>query len=140
MYVVSSKQMKAAEQAFVESGACEFLPLMERAGTAASKVILQRESACKAVVLCGNGNNGGDGFVIARHLSERGFWVTVVLTLGEPKADNARTMFERLPEDVAVLDAAKGMEASQEAVCAADFVVDAVFGIGFHGKLPETVS
>lgn len=140
MYVVSSKQMKEAEQAYVESGACEFLPLMERAGTAASKVILQRESACKAVVLCGSGNNGGDGFVIARHLSERGFWVTVVLTLGEPKADNARTMFKRLPEDVAVLDASKGMEASQEAVCAADFVVDAVFGIGFHGKLPEPVS
>ena len=74
MYVVSSKQMKKAEQTYVDSGACEFLPLMERAGTAASKVILQRENPAKAVILCGSGNNGGDGFVIARHLSDRISW------------------------------------------------------------------
>ena len=54
MYVVSSKQMKKAEQTYVDSGACEFLPLMERAGTAASKVILQRENPAKAVILCGS--------------------------------------------------------------------------------------
>ncbi|HJB26583.1 MAG TPA: NAD(P)H-hydrate dehydratase [Firmicutes bacterium] len=140
MFVVSSKQMKAAEQAYVDSGACEFLPLMERAGSAASKVILQRENPSKAVVLCGNGNNGGDGFVIARHLSSHGFWVTVVLTMGRPKTDNAKTMMDRLPADVVVLDAKEKGEAAKEAILAADFVVDAVFGIGFHGKLPSPVS
>lgn len=139
MMVVSSKQMKEAEHAYVDSGACGFLPLMERAGVAASTVILQREHAGKAVILCGNGNNGGDGFVIARRLSEHGFWVTVVLTLGEPKTENAKTMKERLPDDVVVLDAAQAKEEAHRAVFAADFVVDAVFGIGFHGTLPAPV-
>ena len=139
MFVVSSKQMKAAEQIYVDSGACAFLPLMERAGSAAAKVILQRESPAKVAVLCGSGNNGGDGFVIARHLSERGFWVAVVLTMGPPKTENAKTMRERLPADVLVLDAEKSEEEAAEAVSSAGFVVDAVFGIGFHGKLPAPV-
>ncbi len=139
MFVVSSKQMKAAEQAYVDSGACAFLPLMERAGSAASKVIVQRENPAKAVVLCGSGNNGGDGFVIARHLSERGFWVTVVLTMGPPKTENAKTMRGRLPSDVLVLDAEQAEKEAVEAVIAAEFIVDAVFGIGFHGKLPDPV-
>ena len=139
MYVVSSKQMKKAEQTYVDSGACEFLPLMERAGTVASKVILQRENPAKAVILCGSGNNGGDGFVIARHLSEHGFWVTVILTMGMPKTENAKTMMERLPTDITVFDCTEKQEAAKEAIMAADFVVDAVFGIGFHGKLPSPV-
>ena len=80
--------------------------LMEAAGTKvaylASKLISERKlrSVC---VLCGSGNNGGDGFVIARLLSVM-CRVSVVLVCGEPKTELARMNRSMLPDNVEVLD------------------------------------
>ncbi len=54
--------------------------LMENAGTAVTEEIIKRYSACKTLVLCGPGNNGGDGFVIARHLNKHGYEVELILS------------------------------------------------------------
>lgn len=138
MKVLSCEQMRKLEQAAVEQGET-YLGLMERAGSAAAQVI-QEKSAClqRAVILCGKGNNGGDGFVIARRLREQGILVWVILLEGEPATQDAAHMFAQMdgvevfsyqqPECVGLLEQA-------------DVVVDAVYGIGFRGSIrPPYVS
>lgn len=78
--VVSTAEMKQAEKNAVEQDGLSYLRLMENAGSAAFRVLrdeigLERK---RYVVLCGTGNNGGDGFVVARKLLEQEVITTVV--------------------------------------------------------------
>ncbi len=82
--LLTAAQMRAIEQAAIDSGEVTGLELMERAGSGVVEAILQEwpdmaKSPQKAVVLCGPGNNGGDGFVVARLLKGRGWEVEVFL-------------------------------------------------------------
>ncbi len=115
--------------------------LMENAGTAAARYI--RTVAAKpldTVILCGAGNNGGDGFVIARKLFENGYKVTVILTDGMPKTDTAREAYSKIPTDIPRIDLTAEPYRAASAVTAALLVVDAVYGIGFRGVLPPAVA
>ncbi|TKA95156.1 bifunctional ADP-dependent NAD(P)H-hydrate dehydratase/NAD(P)H-hydrate epimerase, partial [Cereibacter changlensis] len=77
--VLHSAQMRAIEAAVLASGAVTGLTLMERAGAGVVAAIeAEGLLASAAVVLCGPGNNGGDGYVIARLLQRRGLPVTVL--------------------------------------------------------------
>ncbi|MBA3617038.1 MAG: NAD(P)H-hydrate dehydratase [Rubrobacteraceae bacterium] len=107
--------------------------LMERAGVAMAHFALEQYSLGRALVVSGGGNNGGDGFVIARELHRSGVDVAVLATKGEYEGDPA-TNLEALrnlqvrfiaPED---LDAELG---------SADLVVDALLGTGFSGEVRE---
>ena len=94
MRIVTSKQMKQIEQNSIQYQ-ISYLRLMENAGCAAANFILQTlhdVSDLNCIVFCGKGNNGGDGFVVARKLAEQGAAVTIVLTEGEPKTDDAARM------------------------------------------------
>ena len=82
--IITVAEMYAADRFAAEHGVAS-LTLMENAGRAVADEILKRWTPCKTVVLCGPGNNGGDGFVVARLLKERGWDVRVAL-LGERKA------------------------------------------------------
>src|SRR4051812_27499461 len=86
--ILTANAMRTAEAAAIEAGA-PVEALMERAGIAAAEAIARFAGAQPALVLCGPGNNGGDGYVIARALAERGFQVRVA-AMGEPKTDVAR--------------------------------------------------
>ena len=107
--------------------------LMERAGAQMARLALERYSPGRALVISGGGNNGGDGFVIARELHRSGVDVAVLATKGEYGGDPAtnlealRNLHVRFisPED---LDAELG---------SADLVVDAVLGTGFSGEVRE---
>ncbi|EKE72790.1 MULTISPECIES: bifunctional ADP-dependent NAD(P)H-hydrate dehydratase/NAD(P)H-hydrate epimerase [Roseobacteraceae] len=99
--LLTSAQMRAIEQAAIASGSVTGLTLMERAGQGVVDAILDEWpelalSSYKAVVLCGPGNNGGDGFVIARLLKQRGWGVEVFL-YGDPEnlPPDARVNYER---------------------------------------------
>jgi NAD(P)H-hydrate epimerase len=105
--------------------------LMERAGLAASREILATfPSVSKALVLAGPGNNGGDGWVVARHLAEAGWDVTVALPGGRrPETPDAIAMAARAEEmGIAVVAADPGDIATGDAV-----VIDAMLGTGTSG-------
>ncbi|MBQ0078503.1 MAG: NAD(P)H-hydrate epimerase, partial [Eubacterium sp.] len=85
-------------------------------------------------------NNGGDGFVVARLLAEKGIIVTVVLVDGEPKTTDAITNYQLLADrPVQIVDMTKSLDVAvsllKDKAKAPDIVVDAIYGTGFHGEL-----
>ena len=129
--IVTAAQMKAIEQAGNAHG-LPYLQMMENAGLAAYAE-LKREfpQPGTLLVVCGKGNNGGDGFVIARAGAKEGWKVTVLLAEGEPKTPDAAMNFERLRG----LSAEVRTDASALQTEPFTAVVDALYGTGFHGSL-----
>lgn len=128
--------MKAAEEMTDKSGV-SYLELMENAGAAAAAEIIKRldVSGKKALVLCGKGNNGGDGYVIARHLADKCAFVTVVITAEKPQTGIAFDEYNRICGNKSI----KIQPLSETELHGYDIIVDAVFGTGFHGELPEDI-
>ena len=113
--------------------------LMERAGLAVATEILERYAPEEAVVFAGKGNNGGDGFVVARELFDAGVEVTVFV-LGSPeeyKGDAKLNLdiLAALGVDVRSATGEDGALSEESMVLTemADVVVDAIFGTGFTG-------
>ncbi|MGI9480576.1 MAG: NAD(P)H-hydrate dehydratase [Hyphomicrobiaceae bacterium] len=121
--LITCTEMARVDQAAVQLGT-RGLVLMENAGRAVARVAIDRVPVGgRVVVLCGPGNNGGDGFVVARLLAERGRDVVVGL-LGER---------DSLKGDAAEMAGRYGgalAPVSPELVAGAELVVDALFGAG----------
>ncbi len=143
--LLTAAQMRAIEQAAIASGEVTGLELMERAGRGVVEAIFEewpelKATSHRAVVLCGPGNNGGDGFVVARLLKEWG-WEVEVFLYGEPEKmpPDARVNYERWVGmgDVRPLSDTKQHESKGlEVVFDAALVVDALFGIGINRAAP----
>ena len=134
-YVVTNSQMKTAERRCDEAGT-SYLRMMENAGTRCAEFLLALlPEDAQTVILCGSGNNGGDGLVIARLLHEKGRSVSVVLACGEPKTDCAKENLARL-SGVELFTSEQAQTALENAFCA----VDCIYGTGFHGELNDTVA
>jgi NAD(P)H-hydrate epimerase len=115
-------EMSLADRLAVEAGVAS-LALMERAGAAVAQAIRDRYAPCRTLVLCGPGNNGGDGFVAARHLSEAGWPVTLALFGDRARLrGDAAAMASRYHREVH--SAAPGIVAGH------DLIVVALFGAG----------
>ena len=132
--LLTAAQMRAIERAAIDSGEVTGLELMERAGRGTVKAILAEwpelaEDERRAAVLCGPGNNGGDGFVVARLLRERG-WAMEVFLYGDPEKlpPDARVNFERWTSAKTGRPMAEAVDTIAE--LSPDLVVDAVFGLG----------
>ena len=113
---------------YTASHGVETLTLMENAGRAVADAIVERWFPRTVAVLCGPGNNGGDGFVVARHLRERGYDVRLGL-LGSREAlkGDAAAMAKRWTGDVEPLSLSMLEDAA--------LVVDALFGAGLSRPL-----
>ena len=129
-------EMQRLEMAAVAAGV-PLSQLMDNAGAAVAQEVERRcrpVGGKRAVVLCGKGNNGGDGFVCAKLLAQRGMACWVVLAQGKPATDLAAAAFEALPPQVAVLPGEE-LEQIRPVLEAADVLIDCVFGFSFRGEL-----
>jgi NAD(P)H-hydrate epimerase len=134
MKVVTAEEMRAIDRATTEKFGIPSLTLMENAGSAVAEFILANYQGVERIaVVCGKGNNGGDGFVVARKLHQAGKVVEVLLLAAsdELKGD-AAAMFERLPVRPVVIETAQDLQAESGCGLAnAALVVDALLGTGF---------
>ena len=132
--VASQEQARAIDRAAIDDWKIPGRVLMEVAGVMATRVIRARsgEVAGKAVILCGPGNNGGDGWVVARHLQEAGWVVRVVATAEPAPGTDAHVNFalwQRLGGEIRWAE--RGATARMKNwLNHANVIVDALFGTG----------
>ena len=161
--LLTAAQMRAIEMAAIESGEVTGLELMERAGQGVVEAIFEEwpeladgeergaaphpakpdfprrisdKKKRRAVVLCGPGNNGGDGFVVARLLQRRG-WEVEAFLYGDPEKlpPDARTNYERWSEGAEVAPLPEGFWLPR-----CDLHVDALFGTGLTRQISQSIS
>lgn len=157
--LLTAKEMQAADAFTIETLGVPGIVLMEHAGKAVADIARRRTRKNQAaVVVCGPGNNGGDGYVAARHLAGSGCQVTVVATRTAADLDGdartAATAWERYSEhDETKLcrtvfapppdadDDSSAFElAVANALAQADVAIDALFGIGLKRPIAGTMA
>jgi ADP-dependent NAD(P)H-hydrate dehydratase / NAD(P)H-hydrate epimerase len=140
MRIVSASEMRAIDRATSERFGVPSLTLMENAGAAVADFVLTRYPAAKSVgVICGRGNNGGDGFVATRKLQAAGREVRLLL-LAEPSElrGDAAEMFQRLPVKPVIANSVEKLRGDEARDVVSEAVlVDAILGTGFHPPVNE---
>jgi NAD(P)H-hydrate epimerase len=130
--LLDSPQMREVDRWAIEQRGIPSLDLMERAGAGVTRAVEHLAPDGLVVVVCGKGNNGGDGLVVARMLRQAGRDVTVVgVSPPEEFSPDARANLERLPGERPL---ALYEPAALEAIERADAIVDALLGTGFEGE------
>ncbi len=143
MKVVTAAEMREIDRRAIEEFGVPSSDLMERAGSGAAEVVVDSglEPGSKVAILCGNGNNGGDGFVAGRHLKTWGAEV-ICWTIGERDelgADTLRNLIHA--EDVGVRIRAFRPRESDDALrrdlADSALTIDSLLGTGARGRLRE---
>jgi NAD(P)H-hydrate epimerase len=142
MRVLGTEQMREADRRTIEEIGIPSIVLMENAGrqaVAAMEAAFDDLATSRVGVICGRGNNGGDGFVVARTLLQRGVDTAVFLlgSVAEVRGD-ARTNLEilgRTGVTVVEITNAQEWELHFSELSECDLMVDAILGTGFHGRL-----
>ena len=144
--VLSRDEVRAFDSWAINTLGMPGVVLMENAGRSCAELIKEKLSGVadpKVCIFCGTGNNGGDGYVIARHLLNSGFEVVVVVCGDRAKIKgDAKTnldILERLEQPIEQLDLNNsGIPGRVEAFAAgADMLVDSIFGTGLSGELSD---
>jgi ADP-dependent NAD(P)H-hydrate dehydratase / NAD(P)H-hydrate epimerase len=139
MKIVTAAEMREIDRATSERFGVPSLTLMENAASAVAELVVARYPSAERIgVICGKGNNGGDGFVAARKLKAAGREVRVVL-LAEPAElrGDAAEMFARLPIAPVIVRSSNELKKEQaHAVFESEVLLDAILGTGF--KPPVT--
>lgn len=126
--ILTAEEMRDAEQATIDSGT-PVGELMERAGRAVADIAWRIAGRSETLILCGPGNNGGDGYVVARLLAERGCDVRIA-ALADPASDAAAEARRKWNGEVVTIDEAKS----------APLVIDALFGTGLKRPLDRALA
>ena len=132
MRLYTAEEMSRADAGAQERG----IPggvLMERAGAQMASLALERFAPRRAIIVSGGGNNGGDGFVIARELHRSGVEVAVLATKDEYEGDPATNLEALRNLDVGFVTT----EDLDSELSRANLVVDALLGTGFSGEVRE---
>jgi NAD(P)H-hydrate epimerase len=136
--------MRTTDRVTSEQYSVPSIDLMRHAGSAVARFVEREYSACRRIlVLCGKGNNGGDGFVAARVLAKAGREVDVLL-LGDPSElkGDAKAAFDEmgLEPQIALNDADLDGAATKNLLQSAELLLDAVVGTGFKPPLRGTAA
>ncbi len=142
MKALTVSEIQALERWAIEKIGIPSLALMENAGRCVSQEVLKKLNSRPkgtVVIVCGTGNNGGDGFVVARYLFNRGIKPLVFL-VGESSSFKADALInyhaaKNLGISVKVLRQVDPV--FKKAIESADLIVDAVFGVGLNRPLQE---
>src|SRR5215469_3264147 len=142
MKILTAAEMREVDRLTTERYGIPSLTLMENAGRSVAEFVQQRFRNFKRghiVVLCGKGNNGGDGFVAARHLREMGATPLVfLLAAPEEMHGDAATNRQRWQEaggDLRVIRNSAEWQSAKSALGSADIIVDALLGAGLRGPV-----
>lgn len=147
MKIVFAEEMKNLDKQAVEEYAMPGIVLMENAAKAVADKTAElalAENSSRIVVLCGKGNNGGDGFGAAKWLLNYGFKVKVLL-VGCSMEDIAGDallqlkMYQQAGGSVECINSAEDCQLAEIICLKADLLVDAILGTGFSGELQGTV-
>ena len=134
MKIVAASEMRNIDCATSQRFGVPSLTLMENAGTAVAEFVVARYPLAERIgVICGKGNNGGDGFVAARKLKVAGKEVRIVL-LAEPAElrGDAAEMFAKLPVAPVIVKSSEDLKQEQaRAVFESEVLLDAILGTGF---------
>jgi len=132
MFVITNQQMIAAEKSCTTSGEL----LMERAGSAVSHHIIKSFPKQKILVICGPGNKGGDGFVVARILQEKGWEVVIMLSGKREEIKNeAAIALQKLHNEIISLSLSNLLMHNDSSL-----IVDAIFGTGLSRPITQDLS
>ena len=139
MKVYTAAQMREREQAAVDKGT-SFDQLMENAGSSAARDLMQRyPKAGRALIVCGKGNNGGDGLVMARYMQAQGWHIDILFSLGENLSPLAQTNHERL-NGLPHIELITVQELAGRLKKGYDIIIEGIFGTGFSGALPTEIA
>jgi len=134
MKIVTTAEMREIDRATSQRFGIASLTLMENAGTAVAEFVLSKYVSAERIgVICGKGNNGGDGFVAARKLHGAGKGVRIIL-LAEPSElrGDAAEMFARLPIAPVIVRSIEELKGeAARAVFESEVLLDAILGTGF---------
>ena len=139
---ISTEQMRIVDDLMINKYGIELIQMMENAGANLAELAINlmkknsdNRNPKNIVVACGLGNNGGGGMVAARHLSNRGFNVTVVLTGAESKLKSIPlkqwNILKKLPVRMITANSSDTLGVFNKA----DLIIDAIIGSGMHGEL-----
>ena len=133
--LVTPSQMHQLEALTDQSGV-SYGHMMERAGLALARVIMDRFPEQKKVLfLAGSGNNGGDCYAAAYHLKTNGWIPEVLAPIGEPESDIAKAARDRAKREGIPMFT----EAYDFVLQDKDIIVDGLYGTGYHGELSDAV-
>jgi NAD(P)H-hydrate epimerase len=143
------EQCRSVDEYAIEQLGIPGIVLMENAGRNAADLIetwasLPDDAPRRVALLCGKGNNGGDGFVIARQLCNRG-WQAKVVLVGDPDglggdAATNHAICQAMGIETVVFSEASQLDSISRQMSESDVIVDALLGTGFEGSVREPMA
>jgi ADP-dependent NAD(P)H-hydrate dehydratase / NAD(P)H-hydrate epimerase len=147
MKILTAAEMREVDRLTTERYGIPSLSLMENAGKSIADFMsarFRRLESRRIIVLCGKGNNGGDGFVAARHLADAGATPIVILVAAhdEMRGDAAtnRDRWQKSGGEVRVVRTSSDWKTVRPSVNSADLIVDALLGTGVKGAVEGLLS
>lgn len=138
MKVCYARQAREIDRLASENAGIPSIILMENAAIACVNALIdkfQNIEGKRVAIFCGKGNNGGDGFTIARHLCNRGVETAVFLVCGDEFKGDAQINFDIIEEMGIHIEHVYNTDVLDYVIPSYDITIDAIYGTGIHGEV-----